>query len=48
MLIGCRRRDELNARSTGDTGIVDPVAGYFHWDKYDAINDKINVSNNIL
>ena len=49
MLIGCRKRDELDYKNIDySTGLVDPVAGYFHWDKYDALTDKISVTDNIL
>ena len=31
LLIGCLKRPEIDT----NTGLVDPVAGYYHWEVYD-------------
>jgi hypothetical protein len=35
LIIGVQKRPQLDT----DTGLVDPVAGYYHWEKYDPAKD---------
>jgi hypothetical protein len=44
LIIGVQKRPEFDT----DTGLVDPIAGYYHWEEYDPVNDQIQVYNNVL